>query len=106
MLALLISPRVYENNYFATLETKLRSFQIRLNKRSIVTNIQLHGFEIIESDSCLSCSKSSENILRLFCDCIIVEKFWNVVSDWIAAKFRNNFRYNKFHKLFRFQDNK
>jgi len=44
--------KIYENNYFATLETKLRSFQIRLNTRSIVMNIQLCGFEIIESDLC------------------------------------------------------
>ena len=32
---------IYENNYCATNETKLRSFQIRLNLRSIVTNVQL-----------------------------------------------------------------
>jgi len=97
--------KVYENNYFATLETKLRSFQIRLNTRSIVTNIQLHGFEIIERNLCLFCSKSPENLLHLFCDCAIVEKFWNDVSDRIAAKYRINFRSNKFHKLFGFQDN-
>ena len=30
---------IYENTYFSTTETKLRSFQIRLNLRSIVTNI-------------------------------------------------------------------
>ena len=30
---------IYENNYFSTTETKLRSFQIRLDLRSIVTNI-------------------------------------------------------------------
>jgi len=38
-----------------------------------------------------------ENILYLFCDCVIIEKFWNDVSDWIAAKYRINFRLNKFH---------
>jgi len=58
-----------------TLETKLRSFQIRLNMRSIITNIQLHGFEIIESNLCLFCSKLPENLLHSFCDCVIVEKF-------------------------------
>jgi len=54
---------------------------------------------------CSFCSKSSENLLHLICDCIIVEKFWNDVSKWIAAKFRTNFRLNKFNKLFGFQDN-
>ena len=40
--------KIYENNYFSTIETKkLRSFQIRLNLRSVVTNVQLAGFDII-----------------------------------------------------------
>ena len=33
--------KIYENNYFSTIETKLRSFQIWLNLRSVVTNVQL-----------------------------------------------------------------
>jgi len=44
--------KIYENNYFFILETKSRSFQIRRNMRFTVTNIQLCGFEIIESDLC------------------------------------------------------
>jgi len=35
---------------------------------------------------------------------VIVEKFWNDISDWIAAKYRINFRLNKSHKLLGFQD--
>ena len=37
---------IYENNYYATNETILRSFQIRLNFRSIVTNAQLYVLDI------------------------------------------------------------
>ena len=33
--------KIYENNSFSTIETKLRSFQIRLKLRSVVTNVQL-----------------------------------------------------------------
>ena len=33
----------HENNYYATNKTKLRSFQIRLNLRLIVTNVQLYA---------------------------------------------------------------
>ena len=47
--------KVYYNNYFATRETKLQSFQIRLNLKSIVTNIQLHGLEIVDSNCCVFC---------------------------------------------------
>ena len=31
--------KIYDNNYFSTIETKLRSFQIRLDLRSVVTNV-------------------------------------------------------------------
>ena len=41
--------QVYKTNYLCTIETKLRSFQIKLNLRVIVTNIQLFGFGLIES---------------------------------------------------------
>ena len=43
---------VYKSNYSATTETKLRSFQVKLNLRAIVTNIALHCFDIADSDKC------------------------------------------------------
>ena len=43
---------IYENNYYATYENKLRSFQIRLNLRSTVTQLQLHGFELVDDIIC------------------------------------------------------
>ena len=42
--------KVYENSYFSTIETKPRTFQIRLNLRSLVMNVQLAGFGIIDSE--------------------------------------------------------
>ena len=44
--------KVYESNYFSTTQTKLRSFHIRLNLRSLVMNLQLAGFGIIDSKLC------------------------------------------------------
>ena len=46
---------IYKNNYYATNEIKLRSFQIRLNLRSIVTQIQLHGLELVDNHLCKFC---------------------------------------------------
>ena len=51
---------IYENNCYATNETKLRSFQIRLNLRSIVTQLQLHGFKIVDDNLCKFCCKKLE----------------------------------------------
>ena len=58
--------KVYENNYFSTIETKLRSFQIRLNLRSLVMNVQLAGFGIINSELCFFCLQQPETLMHFF----------------------------------------
>ena len=58
--------KVYENNYFSTIETKLRSFQIRLNLRSLVMNVQLAGFGIINSQLCSFCLQQPETLMHFF----------------------------------------
>ena len=58
--------KIYENNYFSTIETKLRSFQIKLNLRSLVMNVQLAGFGIIDSELCSFCLEKPETIMHFF----------------------------------------
>ena len=58
--------KVYENNYFSTIETKLKSFQIRLNLRSLVMNVQLAGFGIIDSELCSFCLQQLEMLMHFF----------------------------------------
>ena len=95
---------IYENNYFSTTETKLRSFQIRLNLRSIVTNIQLAGFDIIDNELCTFCLQHPETINHLFLNCKIVEHFWKDIEDWISTKLRVNIVLSSVNKLFGFQE--
>ena len=51
---------IYENNCHASNQTKIRSFQVQLNLRFIVTRVQPHGFEIAEENSCKFCEKKSQ----------------------------------------------
>ena len=88
---------IFKNNYYATNATKLRSFQIRLNLRSIVTNIQLHVLDIASDNLCTFCREEPETLIHLFYDCKIVDAFWNNVFDWILARFRINVPSNNFH---------
>ena len=81
---------MYENNYFASNETKVRLFQSRLNLRSIVTRVQLHGYEIVENNLCKFCYKKLETLMHLFCKCETVILLWNIVSDWILSRLRIN----------------
>ena len=66
---------IYKCNYDVTPETKLRSFQIKLNLRAVVTNIVLHGFEITTTDKCTFCNDEKEALLHLFCTCVKVASF-------------------------------
>ena len=72
---------IYKNNYYATNETKLRSFQIRLNLRSIVTGVQLHVLDIASDNLCTFCREKPETLIHLFCESKIVDAFWNYVFD-------------------------
>jgi len=56
--------KVYIMNYSATIETKLRSFQIKLNLRTIFTNIALCGFGLKISNNCAFCRLSSETLMH------------------------------------------
>ena len=93
---------IYENNYYATNETKLRSFQIRPNLRSIVTQLQLHGFKLVDNNLCKFCGKEPETLMHLFCDCEIVLSLWNNVSEFMSSRLRTNIVFCKQHMLFGF----
>ena len=53
-------------NYFLIIETKLRSFQIRLNLRSLATNVQLANFGTIDSELCSFCLEQFETFIHFF----------------------------------------
>jgi len=71
--------------------------------RSKVTNVQLRGLEIIESNLCVFHETLLQ--LHLFYDCKIVDKFWNDVSDGYRPNFKLISNRINFQKLFGFQNN-
>ena len=93
---------IYENKYYATNETKLRSFHIRLNLRSILTQIQLHGRKLVDDNLCKFCGKEPETLMHLFCDCKIAGSFWNNIREFMPSRFRTNIVLRKQHMLFGF----
>nr|BAC82626.1 pol-like protein [Ciona intestinalis] len=76
---------IYKNLYDCTFETKLRSFQVKINLRAIVLNDKLHGFGIIETDVCTFCGVNKETIYHLFCECKHVQVYWESVSAWMDS---------------------
>ena len=92
--------KIYKTNFSCTIETKLRSFQIKLNLRVVVTNIQLFGFGLIESQNCKFCNKAPETLLHLFCTCLVVVTYWENVSACISSFLKDSFSGNNFNKVF------
>ena len=72
--------------------------------RSIVTNIQLDGFDIIDSELCTFCLQHPETINHMFLNCKIAENFWKDIEDWISAKLPINIVLSSANKLFGFQE--
>lgn len=79
---------IYRNLYNATIENKLRSFQIKLNLGAIVTNDSLYSFGKIESNKCTFCKNATENVYHLFCLCPVTCKYWENVTAWLSMKLR------------------
>ena len=79
---------VYLSVYNSTIETELRSFQIKLNFRAILTNVALHGFSISDTSKCSFCKIEPETLLHLFFECRIIQVIWKDVMDWISSKLR------------------
>ena len=78
--------KIHENNYLATNEKKMRSFQFRLNMRSIVTNVHLNGFRIADKNHCVFCSENP-TIIHLFCKGKFVDNFWQDFSAWLSTNY-------------------
>ena len=62
----LIGSTIYKNKHYASIETKLRSFQIRLNLRSNVTNMQLYVLDTDSDNLCTFCREEAETLTHLF----------------------------------------
>ena len=54
---------IYKNNYYCTLETKLRSFRIKLNLQAVVCNSQYLDLARLK----IICVHFAKKLLKLFC---------------------------------------
>ena len=55
---------IFKNHYYSRLETKLQSFQIKLNFQAIVTNLTLDGIGIRHFDLLTSFNCFTETLLH------------------------------------------
>ena len=73
--------------YKVTNITKFRSFQYRLLQRGLVTNVQLHKWNIRINDLCYYCNQETETLVHLMCKCDVINILWRDFSRYAYDRF-------------------
>ena len=73
---------VHELPFKVTVENKLRSFQVKIIRNIIPTNLSLYKMNIKESPQCEHCLFQNETLVHMFLECSVVEPFWKDVITW------------------------
>ena len=67
---------IYRLPYLATIESKLRSFQFKVNHNIYYTNEKLHLVKMSDTPLCDFCKKEIETLAQVFVECEIVRPLW------------------------------
>jgi len=82
------------------MDTKSRTFQYKINMRSLLLNKQLNKMKIIESDLCTFCKLEPETPEHLFTECKHTCTFWEEFLKWWHTKFNDNTQLQEVDILF------
>ena len=97
---------VHKNNFFCSINTKLRSFYFRIFHKAIALNDFLYKIKRKESPSCSFCDKEEESIIHLFCECERVVPLWQDLLSAVRVNNHNPINVTNFEKLFGIPDDK
>ena len=73
--------------------SKLRSFQYRLLSLAVVTNVQLHKWNIKNYDTCEHCKMGSETLEHLFYECVEAKRLLKQSEAYVNEKYKQNRNY-------------
>ena len=79
--------QIYSIPFNATIYTKLRAFQFKINHNILYTNEKLHRIKISESPLCTFCNNETETLEHLFVDCDVVANVWQEVLENLLQPF-------------------
>ena len=92
---------IYCIPFWATVEVKLRSFQISINHFYYFTNEKLHLIGLSNTPYCYFCEGHFETIQHLFIDCPYVTHLWLYIET-LMAKIGPEYQLDTPKKLFGF----
>ena len=88
---------IFNNVYKTTRDTKLQWFQFRIVHRILVTNYTLKKMKIRDNDNCTFCNAFPETTEHLLYYCVHVNRFWELLRNWIISKCKHLERLQDFH---------
>ena len=71
------------SNNKCILNNKFKDFQFRLTHNSLVTNIHLKKWGILNEENCTFCQKYPETVMHLLIDCFYSDKIWKLLFQFI-----------------------
>ena len=74
---------IYKLPFLSTIETKLRSFQFKINHNIYYTNEKLYRDKLSDTLLCYFCNQDTDSILHLFVECPCVEDLWGFLNDFL-----------------------
>ena len=74
---------VYKLPFFSTIESKLRSFQFKINHNIYYTNEKLKQVKKSDTDLCSFCNEEKETLIHLFVNCKHVKVLWMFANQLI-----------------------
>ena len=79
--------QIYCIPFNATIYTKLRSFQFKINHNILYTNEKLYKVKISDTSLCTFCKNEIETLAHLFAECNKVTKIWKEVTEKLLQPF-------------------
>ena len=79
--------QIYCIPFNATIYTKLRSFQFKINHNILYTNEKLHKVKLSDTPLCTFCNNEIETLVHLFVECNKVTNVWKEVIDKLLQPF-------------------
>lgn len=75
----------YHRTFTTTIESKLRSFQLKLLHNILYTNAKLYTMGIVDTANCTLCKNAQETVAHLMYSCIEAKSLWNkIVFKWCS----------------------
>ena len=77
--------KIYTLPFSCSIESKLRSFQFKINHYYYFTNQKLHRIKIKDDPNCTFCKTTPETIKHLFVECPKVKPLWVYIESCLRS---------------------